>query len=447
MKLKPLAIIIALSVGISTTLSATTLQEAVDATIKTNPDVLAASSERSAVAEEVKQARAGYYPTVDLALGIGWEESDNPTTRPNDTPANDHNHEDLERGEASLQLRQMLFDGMATTNEVTRQKARTDARSYSVFSSAENTALEATNAYLNVLRRQKLVDLAMTNFEAHERTHDQIKLRSERGVGRRADNDQSLGRLALARANLIAEQSNLRDAETAYIRVVGMEAESLQDPMSPSSNIPESLDEAISIALENHPTLNSAKADLASAHAQHETASSPFYPRVDFELGTTADNNIDGVRGHNKDITAMFRLRYNLLNGGRDSARKQETAYLINQAAEIRNNTHRQVEESVRLSWNALKTVNSQMDYFRQHVESSVSSRDAYQQQFGLGQRTLLDLLDSENEVFASSQALVNAEYDQMFAMYRIVNSMGSLLQTIDVVPPETATIMSAESE
>ena len=135
----------------------------------------------------------------------------------------------------------------------------------------------------------------------------------------------------------------------------------------------------------------------------------------------------------------MFRMRYNLLNGGRDSARKQETAYLINQAAEIRNNTHRQVEESVRLSWNALETVDRQMDYFRLHVASSEKSRDAYQQQFRLGKRTLLDLLDSENEVFVSSQALVNAEYDQLFAMYRIINSMGALLKTVNVELPTTA--------
>ncbi len=443
MKIKPIAIFIALTVGVSGALSATTLQEAVDATIKTNPDVLAASSERKAVSEEIKQARAGYYPSVDLAVGTGWETSDNPTTR---ADPNHGHHYGMNRDEASLQMRQMLFDGMATTNEVDRQKARTDARAYTVYSAAENTALEAADAYLNVLRRQKLVALAMTNYEAHERTHDQIKLRSERGVGRRADNDQSLGRLSLAKANLIAEQSNLRDAETAYLRIVGVAPEGLVDPAAPHSVIPDNVDEAINIALENHPTLNSAKADVESAYAQHETAASPFYPRVDFELGATADNNIDGVKGHNNDITAMFRLRYNLLNGGKDAARRQETAYLINQAAEIRNNTHRQVEESVRLSWNALKTVNSQMDYFRQHVASSESSRDAYQQQFGLGQRTLLDLLDSENEVFSSRQALVNAEYDQLFAMYRIVNSMGSLLQTLDVMPPETAvTVTSAE--
>lgn len=438
MNLKPL--VASLSLVLSVSASAMTLQEAIDTTIKTHPDVLAAGNERNAVSEEINQAKAGYFPTLDLTLGSGFENSDNSTTR-----GAGRGHDSLNRNEASLQLRQMLFDGMATKNEVKRQKARTNARSYTVFGEAENTALRATDAYIEVLRREKLVELAQANFQAHEKTHDQIRLRSEHGVGRRSDMDQSQGRLALAQRNLLAEESNLRDAQIAYLRVVGIEAENLTDPSSPQSAIPATVDDAISQALENHPTLNSAKADVASAHAQHDTASSPFYPRLDFELGTTADNDIDGVRGHNHDVTAMFRMRYNLLNGGRDSARKQETAHLINQAAEIRNNTHRQVEESVRLSWNALETVNSQMDYFKLHVASSEKSRDAYQQQFGLGQRTLLDLLDSENEVFVSSQALVNAEYDQLFAMYRIINSMGALLQTVDVALPATAVTMPEE--
>lgn len=417
--------------------NAATLQDVISTTIKTNPDVLAASNERNAVSEEVRQARAGYFPTVDFAIGTGYESSDNPTTR----GRVGHKSVHMNRDEASINLRQMIFDGMATRNEVRRHTARTESRSYSVFGASENTALEAVDAYLDVLRRQRLVDLAATNLEAHERTHDQITLRANRGVGRKADMDQSQGRVALAKANLISEQSNLRDAETNYLRVVGEAAEALVVPGSPKSLIPETLDEAIGRALDNHPTLKSAESDVESAYAQHDTAVSPFYPRIDFELGATANNDLDGVNGHNNDVTAMFRLRYNLFNGGKDKARRQETAHLINQSAEIRNNTRRQVEQSVRLSWNALQTVDNQMGFFELHVKSSENSRDSYQQQFGLGQRTLLDLLDSENEVFVSRQALVNAQYDQLFAMYRILNSMGALLQSVDVALPEAATV------
>ena len=413
---------------------AETLVEAVEAVISTNPNVLASINERQAVAEEIKQAKAGYLPTVDLAIGTGWEMTDSPITR---------GEVHLNRDEASLQLRQMLFDGMETKNEVRRQTARTDSRAYNIAGTSEDKALEAIEAYLNVLRRQKLVDLAITNLEAHERTHDQINLRSEYGVGRKADEDQSNGRLALAKANLIAEQSNLIDAETTYLRVVGIVAEDLSDPDLPRNLIPESLDEAIAQALENHPILKSAMADVESSNAQYDTAKSSFYPKVDFELGTTAGNDLDGISGTNKDITAMFRLRYNLLNGGRDSARREETAYLISQATEIRNNTHRQVEQSMRLSWNALKTVDMQREYFEIHVESSKRSRDAYQQQFNLGQRTLLDLLDSENEVFVAGQDYVNSQYDEFIALYRILNSMGALLPSLNVALPEGSAIVS----
>ncbi len=434
MRIKSLVYILPFMASMSNYVNADTLQEAVAVTIKTNPDVLAAANEREAVAEEINQVKAGYYPTVDLAVGTGWELTNSPTTR-----SSGKGEVHLNRDEASLELRQMLFDGMATKNEVRRQTARTNSRAFGVSSTSENTALDAVEAYLNVLRRQKLVDLANANLEAHQRFNDQIKLRSDRGVGRKSDTEQSTGRLALAKANLVAEQSNLRDADTTYLRVVGIASNALSDPDSPQSLIPSTVDEAVDTGINNHPTLKTAEADVESAYAQHDTAKSPFYPRIDFELGTTANHDIDGVEGTNKDVTAMFRLRYNLLNGGKDTARRAETAHLINQASEIRNNTRRQVEESVRLSWNALQTVNNQMGFFKQHVDSSERSRDAYQQQFSLGQRTLLDLLDSENEVFSARTSYVNAQYDQLFAMYRILNSMGLLLESLSVVPHEAA--------
>ena len=443
MMLNKVAQIVTISLLAQASAYAVTIQEAVSNAVTTNPDVLAASYERNAASEQIKQAEAGYFPTIELAIGTGFESTDSPSTR----TASSHKNIHMNRDEASLNFNQMLFDGMQTTNEVRRFTAIEKAQSYAVFGTAENTGLEAVEAYLNVLRRQHLVELAATNLEAHERTHDQITLRSERGVGRKADMDQSQGRLALARANLIAQESNLRDQETTYLRVIGEQPDSLNEPELSSSVLPETVDEAISKAIDNHPVLKSANANIEEANAQHDTAAAAFYPKVNLEIGTTANNDLNGVNGHDNDVTAMFRLRYNLLNGGKDSARRQETAYRINQATEIRNNTHRQVEQSVRFSWNALQTVKNQMQYFKAHVESSLRSRDAYRQQFSLGQRTLLDLLDSENELFVASQALVNAQYDELFAIYRVLNSMGELLVNLQVQLPETALQVSDNKE
>jgi adhesin transport system outer membrane protein len=218
---------------------------------------------------------------------------------------------------------------------------------------------------------------------------------------------------------------------------------SLSDPESPAGLIPASVEEAINTAINNPPTLKSANADGESAHFQHDTALAPFFPRLDFEVGARQDNNIDAVRGSDRDFQAMLRLRYNLYNGGRDQARREETAALINQAAEIRNNTHRQVEESTRLSWNALQTVRNQMAYFETYADAAEKTRDAYQQQFSLGQRTLLDLLDSENEMFRSRISLIEAQYDERYAMYRILNSMGLLLESLEVQAPDASTTVA----
>ncbi|MFW5443688.1 MAG: TolC family outer membrane protein [Methylococcaceae bacterium] len=436
MKLKNTLIVSNLfaSLVIAPVTSAQSLQEAIQLTISENPEIQSAISERSAVENEITQARAGYFPTIDISAGIGWEQSSNNATRSRDDGTVSYGRE-----EASIELRQMVFDGMATSSEVNRHKARTNARAYSVFGTSENTALKAVDAYIDVLRRQELVALAKDNLLVHQKTNDQIQLRSKRGIGRRADADQSMGRLALAEKNTLAEVGNLQDAETTFLRVVGVLPVDLQPVTPPTDAIPETLDIGIEQALANHPTLKSANADIDSAFAQHATAKAPYLPRIDIEAGATHNVDLDGTKGKNEDTFVMLRLRYNLLNGGKDLARRKETSQRINQAKDIRDNTYRQVMETMRLSWVAHKTIHNQMNFFKIHRDSSIKSNIAYQKQFNIGKRTLLDLLDSANEMFVSKSAFASAKYDKLFAQYRILSSKGALNNYLEIKLPDEA--------
>jgi len=211
-------------------------------------------------------------------------------------------------------------------------------------------------------------------------------------------------------------------------------------PELPESSLPASSDEALKIALANHPTLKSAEADVAATEAQHRAAKSTFYPRVDLELGATNNDDLDGVNGKDNDATAMLRLRYNLFSGGRDKARSEQTAYLINSAKDVRDRTQREVVESEQLSWNAYIVAKDQLEPQKTHVESSEQARDAYRKQFDISQRTLLDVLDSENEVFVSRTAYLNGKYTVAYAQYRILASMGRLLETLNVALPQEST-------
>ncbi len=205
---------------------AMTLSEAIQSTLDNHPEIHAGVNSRLSSDEEVNIAKGGYLPTVDLLVGYGRENTDSPSTR----ALGDHNTETLNYRNAELRLRQMLFDGFNTPNEVARTKAVVNSKAYRVLGTAESLALRTVEVYLDVLKRRELVSLAKNNLLAHQRINDQIDLRSRQGVGSAADLDQSEARLALAANNLYTEQVNLADAEANFFSATGRPADQLASP-------------------------------------------------------------------------------------------------------------------------------------------------------------------------------------------------------------------------
>ncbi len=409
--------------------SGLTLNETVKHTLETNPEVMAARHEHLARTEEVDIAKSGYLPSLDVAAGIGRQTLDAQSTGGEEKT--------LTRHESSIAARQMVFDGYATSEEVNRQLARMNSALYKAVEVEENTALRSAEVYLNLLRQNELLDLARETLYEHQNIHDQMVLRNKSGVGSKADLDQISARLALANSNMISAQSNLLDAQTNFYRVTGLQPQ-INDIEKPSivQTMPASLELAEELALGQHPTLKSALADVDSAVAQYEATESVFWPNLQIEADKRWDEDIDGVEGDSEDLVVALRMRYNLYNGGGDKSRRRQTAHLLEQARDIRNNTQRQVSESLRLSWSAHQTINSQLKYLEMHVRASLATKSAYQKQFNIGRRTLLDLLNTENEVVDSKRTLINATYDQLFAQYRIFNSMGQLLLELNGSKP-----------
>ena len=430
-------IAVAVAAAVQFPAQAQSLKDAVDMTIKTNPDILVETNQRLANDEAVKGARGGFLPKVDLLLGTGRQWSDNATTR-----AAGFDGRSLNRREGQATLTQMLFDGFGVSSEVNRHKARVESAAYKVLGTSEAIGLRAVEAYLSVLRNRDLVQLTKDNLDAHIRTQDQIRIRSQGGVGRKSDQEQVDARVGLAKANLVSAEANLRDAETTFLRIVGAKPVTLDKPAAPDTTlIPKSVEETVQAAIDNHPILKSAGADLKAAEYQREAAKSALYPRLDLELGYGKNNNLDGVSGTNDERHAMLRMRYNLFKGGSDVARERETGHLTDEAREVMNRTRRQVDESTRLSWNALYSASERLPSLKVHADMSAATRDSYAKQFNLGQRTLLDLLDSENETYTARTNLTDATYLELFARFRLFADMGQLLNYLGVPPPPEAAL------
>lgn len=419
---------------------AMSLQEAVQSAVDYHPEAKAAANSRLSADEDVKQARGGYFPSVDLVAGYGRERSDNLNTRGlNADGSRNHNKETLNYTQSELRLRQMLFDGFNTSNEVARTQAVVNSRAYYLQATAQTVALRAIEVYLEVLKRRELLTLAKNNLQAHLRVNDQIGLRSERGVGSTADLDQSTARRALAENNLNTAEVDLQDAEANFYSVVGRLPDELEAPSTVKVDLPSTLQDARNDMLQNNPYLKSAQADIQAAEQQYEVAKSPFYPRLDAELSTAANNNNGGEQGHaNTDWRAGVVMTYNLFRGGSDKARLQSDAHKINQAMDIRNNALRQLNEDLSLAWNARQNAVKQTPAAREYAETTTRVRAAYQDQFGLGQRTLLDVLDSENELYNANRRYVEVRYIEEFSGYRLLANMGRLLPTQKIsLPPE----------
>ncbi|PWC11328.1 TolC family outer membrane protein [Brenneria corticis] len=410
---------------------ADTIQDAIKHSLSTHPEVSASINSRFSADHDLRAAKGGYLPSVTLNAGIGREETDSVSTR-----ASGNHRVELSRGESGINVSQMVFDGFSTSSEVGRQRATVNSRAYKVLSASETTALDAVQVYLDVLQRQEFVRLAEANLANHERIYDQIKLRSEQGVGRLADLEQAEARLAQARNNVLTEKTNLDDARTNYYSVVGKEPDNLAVPNDATITLPVSLEEARRIMLANNPTLKSAESDIDATTQQYEAAKSTFYPRVNIELARTMDNNVDGARGHNNEWQAMLRMRYNLYEGGSGKANMESKAYQIKEAQDIRNNSLRLLNEELRLAWSALNNARQQLPIAAEYADRSRRVRAAYQKQFSLGERTLLDLLDSENELFTAQRRLEEVRFTALFSGYRIKSRMGDLLNSLSIPAP-----------
>ncbi len=412
----------------NTSLQAETLKEAIEEVIRSHPDVRSGAFNRLGRDEEVRQARSGYLPTLDFKAGYGIQELQEPD---DDT---------LYPTLYTLSLRQNIFRGFATMDEVERQQARVHSSAYGLQATADLLALRTARAYLSVLQEQKFLQLAQENLESHLKIADQIKMRSDAGVSSTADSDQVTGRVALAQANLIVAHTNLADAKTNYLALTGHLPEDLQPPPSFDSVLPSSLDDAEMQAVQSHPTLKSARADLDARHSQYEVAKAPYYPIIDLEIDQHWEEDLDN-EGDDDRLIALLRLRFNLFNGFKDEARRAETAHLISEAREIRNGTHREVIESIRLSWMARLAVLDRLDHVQQRVKSTSATSESYTRQFNLGQRTLLDVLDTEAEVIDAKRDLVEATYAGYFAQYRILNGLGNLVPAFGLEYPEESRV------
>lgn len=415
------------------TASTSGLSGAVQKAISNNPEVTARLNALRAAANEQDVARGGYRPSVDLSANVG-RENNRITTR---TPES----QSLTRNGIALTATQVLWDGQSTRKEVERLGHARLTRYFEFLASSEDTALEATRAYLDVQRYRKLVQLAEDNYVQHKFAHNQLQSKFKAGVGRGVDSEQANARLALADSNLTTEVANLHDVSARYLRIVGE---------APAANLPSAteLDKGIQAqgtdasaqALARNANISAAVENLRAVRAQAQERDSAFQPKVLARVRSGVGKNFDGVPNEKRDTTAELVLNWNLYNGGSDRARTRQYVDLVNQAADQRDKACRDARQVMAIAHNDIKKLKDQLAVLDRNVLAIEKARDAYRQQFDIGQRSLLDLLNAENELYTARRSYAGAEFDLQLAYARTQAARNTLLSTVGVAPADDGT-------
>jgi outer membrane protein, adhesin transport system len=402
--------------------------------IETNPEVAAKFNAFRASIDEVDVASGALRPRVDLSGDVGRTQ-DVINGRNPDTQS-------LNRAGLALSINQLLWDGMATTNEVKRLGHAKMSRYFDFVDATEQTALEAARAYHDVERYRKLVRLAEDNYVQHKYALDQIQSRVKAGVGRGVDLEQSGARLALAESNLVTEKANLHDVSERYRRIVGeAPPPSAGGSSSLAKPLPASAASALETTVLNSPSIAAAIENLRATRAQAESRKGAYQPRVEARLRGGIGKNFDGIEDQKRDVTAQVVLNWNLYNGGSDDARQRQSANLLNQAADLRDKACRDARQTVAIAYNDVGKLTEQLGYLDRNVIAIEKARDAYRQQFDIGQRSLLDLLNAENELYTAKRAYAIAAADLDIATARSHAGMGTLVSALGLARADTKTL------
>jgi len=417
--------------------NAMTLQEAVQQAIATNPDIGIVASNREAVDQELRQARGLYLPQIDVAAGAGLAAYNDSTSR-----ASGGDYEETFRRESSITLQQRLFDGFEAGATVEREMARVESAASRVLENSEVLALDAIGTYLEVLRQRDLVRLAEDNVGYHGQVLGAQRERLEGGGGSAADVDQTEARSSRARNTLIETLQDLRVAEAVFTRIIGsFPGNDLSYPEFPASSLPGDLDGAVQLAVRNNPTTKIFEADVRTAEAEVELSEVPLYPAVTLEAQSEYNDGHDSLDTYEFNNQLMVRVRWNLFRGGIDRAARQEALFRLTESKNRRYRSVLESQQEMRRSWFDLEAARDSIEALEDARDFNRSTLGAYEQQFEVAQRTLLDVLDAENELFTSEGQLITAQTNEQLASYRILAVGGVLLETMGVSAPQQAVV------
>lgn len=433
-----------------------TLAAAVKEAMDYQPEIQAKLHAFNAATFDRREAFGGYLPSVDANGSLGQAKRQHDSRG---SGLDENNRSWYSRNYAEISLTQILFDGFRVRNKVAKAEHTSRMRYYELIDEAETKSLEVTAAYLDVLRYREMVRLAQVNLDNHRRVQEQIGQRAERGVSNNADLLQINGRFSLAESNLLTEIANLQTVGARFQRLVGrLPAEEMAEVATGQFTAPGDIQTVLDTGYANNPSLHAAFENIDVTQSALKEAKSHRYPTFEFGASHGAYKNNNGFDRRDIDSSSRgsrygdesiveIRVKYNLYRGGSDRAAERAAYQRINQAEDLRDKACVDLRQTASIAHSDIGNLTIKQNALKSHRDGSVKVVNAYREQFDIGRRSLLDVLDSENEAFQAQRAYAHGHYDLIAANARTLQSMGQLLNTLSVSADEIPTLSDINAD
>lgn len=405
-----------------------TVHDSIVNTLDYHNDLKVLQENRQAAIHELRRSKAGWGPRVDVSARIGASALSDSTTRPDNADGW------YEASRVGARLVQPIWDGNATLARVHASEGILESVSHRVLDNANSLALDGIIAHIDLLWRNKIQELAEKNVAQHIRIYKATSDRAKLGADTLGEVSQTEGRLSRARSTLIDAQTSLKEGQNAYQRMTGLVVTPAQltDVTMPSTNH-NSIDLIIDTAMKENPKIKAYCADIKYAQSEKEISQSAFLPTFNLEASPYYSDREGNGEQWSSNLDVMATMNWNIFNSGADKAATEASNARIRQAQQTLRSYKDELMLHIRNAWAQHKAALAKEKYYAEAVTHYTTTRDAYLDQFMIGQRSLLDVLDAESELFSASTQHVTAESNVLISSYKLLALTGTLLTELGI--------------
>ncbi len=393
------------------------LYQALQTVYQTNPQILSAREQVKSAEAVVDMAWSGWKPAVGASASIGSASTEILDKTYKTTPIG-----------VGVKLTQNIFQGFATSAQIDAAKYMFQAKQASLSLTEQDVFLSAINAYIGVMNAKEVLTLQQGNKKVLQEYYARYKDMEKLGLLTQTDLMQAQARLEGANYRVIAAKTNYDNAKETFRRIYGKAENKYQDISinSVQTLFPKSLEEAEKLALLAHPAIQAANASYQAANEDITVSQQTLRPSVDIKASGMHYDDLPIV-DNVKDARIGVYLTVPLYDKGVAGAQGNKAKFTASAAKEQITQTQRVVAENLRKAWNIYQAQDAAIKSANSRIKANKQALNGIKDEQERGRRTVLDVLDAEQELLDSKVALTQAKHQKVSAFFAVLSGVGRL--------------------